>query len=85
METGSVPDSTLEMPGQGQAGSMPEMPGQAGADREGDGSIPEGVLELPVQAQADAPTVNVLDKDVQARLRRSTYDFAKCAPRHLQQ
>ena len=48
--------------------------------KRGDGSVPEGVMELPVQAVPEAPTANVLDKDLQATLRRSAYDFARYRP-----
>ena len=77
-EDGSIPKGMPEVPGHEQADSVAEEPDQGQAGRRGDGSIPAGVLELPVQALPDAPTANVLGKDVQARLRRSTYDFAKC-------
>ena len=74
----SATNSMPELPGHALPDGMVDAPDPGQAGRKGDGSVPEGVLELPVQAQPDAPTVNVLGKDVQAALRRSTYDFAKC-------
>ncbi|KAK9832704.1 hypothetical protein WJX81_002201 [Elliptochloris bilobata] len=49
--------------------------GAAGARKAPDGSIPEGVVALPPPGSTAAP-LNQLNKQVQALLRRSQYDFS---------
>jgi hypothetical protein len=50
---------------------------QAGVTPQGDGSIPAGTLQLPVQAAPEPATTNVLDNDLQFRLRKSAYNFSR--------
>ena len=52
----------------------------AGGQQEQDKTLPQETVALPVPDFPEAPTSNILDKDLQGSLRRSTYDFARCIP-----